>query len=106
MALYTARDIQIRASKARDESLVVRQSAKNPNAFRVTSATHEGHFYTVKIKIGSDLDSADCTCPAGEKGSQCKHGAASIKARRDQIVSQAAAILRKHQARQRAARAA
>ena len=101
MITYAAGDVEARSAKARAEGLVLQQSGKDVTRFRCTSARYPGHFYSVTVKLGKVIDGAACSCEAAEKGMQCKHGAAAIKARRDQIVCQAARILAQHGARKR-----
>lgn len=96
MVTYAAGDVQHRAGVARSEGLTVQQGNLNPDQFRVSSGSSPRLFYVVFVNLGQTIDSAACTCQAGERGMQCKHGGAAIKARRDKIACDAAKALANH----------
>lgn len=100
MIVYTPEQTSRRAEFYRSEGGKLTGTA-NSFVFRAKSMS-TGELYTVKVEPGSAVDAAECNCPAGVQGKQCKHGAAAISAVWLRSVSEAARILARHGARKRA----
>jgi hypothetical protein len=101
MTVYTPEETNKRAEQYRVEGGRLTRTA-NAFVFRAMSTSTPDDWYTVQVEPGTALDAAQCSCPAGQRGNQCKHGAAAISAVWLRTVSDAARILARHGARKRA----
>ena len=101
MISYKDTEVAQRVIDARRQGIKLgRKRGDGSDSFLATSSQTGEYEYRVLVgRLGDTMAAASCSCPAGQKGMQCKHGAAAIKAARDRQVSNAARILRQHRAR-------